>query len=74
VNVDPPDLVYPTGTIVTLRALESVRGASPPTNVLFVEWLGACSRFGTNKVCNLEMDTDKDVTAVFEVVRGELIP
>jgi uncharacterized repeat protein (TIGR02543 family) len=55
IHLNPPDGVYPSGTVVTLTAV------ADPTST-FVSWGGECS--GSDP-CVLEMDGDKSVTAFF---------
>jgi hypothetical protein len=68
VRVDPPDLVYPAGTLVTLRAIGGLIVASPNKEIVLVRWERDCARAGSNLTCNLVMDDNKVAVAVFDAV------
>ena len=53
---NPPGNVFKRGTWVALRAV-------PDDNSVFAGWNGACS--GTSTSCNLQMTSDRTVTATF---------
>ncbi|MBZ5536572.1 MAG: SBBP repeat-containing protein [Acidobacteriia bacterium] len=57
VTADPPGLSYNPGTILTLTA-------TPDANSVFAVWSGDCSEAGA---CVLTMDSDKSVTATFNL-------
>jgi len=56
------------GTHTYLEGAEIVVIATAQTGYVFVEWTGDCSGFG---YCYLTMDSDKTITAVFELSKIE---
>jgi uncharacterized repeat protein (TIGR02543 family) len=56
VSSNPAGDVFKKGTLVALRAV-------PDDNSVFAGWTGACS--GTSTTCNLQMTSDRTVTATF---------
>jgi YD repeat-containing protein len=52
---------YPDGTVVTLTA-------TPDTGSVFSGWSDDCSACGTDKTCDVTMNTDKACIAQFEMV------
>ena len=56
VSSNPAGDVFKKGTSVALRAV-------PDDNSVFAGWTGACS--GTSTTCNLQMTSDRTVTATF---------
>ena len=63
VDIEPRQGDYPKGSLVTLEA-------TPALDYEFVSWSGGAS--GSEPVVTVKMNSDKDVTANFRIVRYEL--